>query len=217
MKAPKKYGQGTGSRWSSPDKEWLEHQYLVLRKSINAIHVETGAHWETVTEWLRVVGIPSQRDARHRQSSGDESPSWKGGKWWGYHKQARLAMQQLPEIPKSCAHCGIDSREFDIVVHHKDGNETNNTLENLQYLCYSCHKIVHPEKNLVSKSLALARLTQDEVLEIRRLNNTGDWTPQKLAEVFGVHPQTIRDLLRRKTWTLLEDQDQRTKGEETCS
>lgn len=140
MKPPRLLMSGHG--WDPPDKEWLEHQCITLGKSRNALHLETGAHWCTVSEWLEGAGIPS-RDERLYQASGSDSPFWKGGCWATAHKQARQVMLEAA-IPKVCADCGTSIGY--IGVHHLDGNENNNALDNLQYLCKSCHKLLHPRK-----------------------------------------------------------------------
>lgn len=38
--------------------------------------------------------------------------------------------------------CGIDTwmnKEISLQIHHKDGNNRNNTIDNLQLLCPNCH------------------------------------------------------------------------------
>ena len=44
--------------------------------------------------------------------------------------------------PKLCAICGSDER---LQCHHKDGNPLHTDLTNLQWLCTSCHNLVHSE------------------------------------------------------------------------
>jgi Zn finger protein HypA/HybF involved in hydrogenase expression len=42
-----------------------------------------------------------------------------------------------------CQKCGCDGfwqgEPLHLQIHHKDGDNTNNTLENLGYLCPNCH------------------------------------------------------------------------------
>lgn len=45
-----------------------------------------------------------------------------------------------------CEHCGIDLKtatHYEWVGHHKDHNQSNNTIENLVLLCKKCHQIEH--------------------------------------------------------------------------
>ena len=45
--------------------------------------------------------------------------------------------------PYKCEECGQgpiwNGKELTLQLHHKDGNEKNNTLDNLQILCPNCH------------------------------------------------------------------------------
>lgn len=44
----------------------------------------------------------------------------------------------------ACERCGATLEVVPrLVVHHKDGDATNNVLSNLITLCDSCHKLVH--------------------------------------------------------------------------
>jgi hypothetical protein len=45
-----------------------------------------------------------------------------------------------------CEHCGKNIKHathYEWVGHHKDHNQTNNTIENLVLLCKQCHQIEH--------------------------------------------------------------------------
>lgn len=37
-----------------------------------------------------------------------------------------------------CEECGED-RKYTLIIHHKDGNRTNNNKDNLEVLCGNCH------------------------------------------------------------------------------
>lgn len=39
------------------------------------------------------------------------------------------------------------SMVYDLQVHHKDEDITNNDPENLKYLCVDCHSMVHPARD----------------------------------------------------------------------
>jgi hypothetical protein len=58
------------------------------------------------------------------------------------HLKARLIAAGLKE--NRCEQCGIDEwrgRPLSLQLHHKDGDGTNNTLENLEILCPNCHSL----------------------------------------------------------------------------
>ena len=48
-------------------------------------------------------------------------------------------------IPYVCSECGCDGnwrgKVLALQLHHKDGDNTNNELDNLTYLCPNCHAI----------------------------------------------------------------------------
>ena len=49
------------------------------------------------------------------------------------------------KIIYKCQKCGCDGQWqggiISLELHHIDGNNTNNTLSNLQYLCPNCHAL----------------------------------------------------------------------------
>ena len=58
-----------------------------------------------------------------------------------------------------CANCGCDGHwqggEISLEIHHIDGDNSNNELENLCYLCPNCHALTetYRGKNKALKSM----------------------------------------------------------------
>jgi hypothetical protein len=50
----------------------------------------------------------------------------------------------LKNLPNACNRCGYDKY---VVVHHKDRNRSNNSIENLEVLCPNCHALEHWAKS----------------------------------------------------------------------
>jgi len=76
--------------------------------------------------------MASAFDLRHSPDAG----------WSTTHYHARKV------IPNgSCGHCGKPNAKD---VHHKDGNHRNNTAENLERICRSCHTQAHRRKGSCS-------------------------------------------------------------------
>ena len=73
---------------------------------------------------------------------GENHKGWKGGTEDYWHRKAR----ELTNCPKG------------LVVHHKDGMNTNNMQENLAILCQSCHCRLHNTKKLSNLSPKLKEL-----------------------------------------------------------
>jgi len=151
MKAPKKQVTSGGMvRWISPDKEWLEHQYVTLQKPIGALRKETKAHWNTIQGWLRGAGIQLRTleetyAIQAQRVTGSKNPRWDGGYSEGYvHKLARRILEEAG-VPVECSWCSQGlvkgKRGGSIEVHHKDHCRDHNELSNLCYLCHTCHDL----------------------------------------------------------------------------
>jgi len=54
-------------------------------------------------------------------------------------------------IKDKCEKCGANDKRI-LCVHHIDRDRDNNKLENLQTLCFNCHRLVHLEINTSIKS-----------------------------------------------------------------
>lgn len=137
MKAPVRLdsSQGyQGTRWTPPDREWLEYHYVTLDKSASAIAQKIGADGATVRKWLREGSFTIRTQAY--ALSGRRSPLWRGGT----NKTVRKLLRK-EGVPEKCARCGATEGRID--VHHIDGDHQNNDPKNLQYLCWKCHWYLH--------------------------------------------------------------------------
>lgn len=54
----------------------------------------------------------------------------------------RVIIKRLGKLTH-CNRCGYKEQPKILQVHHKDGDRTNNTLENLEVLCPNCHMLEH--------------------------------------------------------------------------
>lgn len=61
----------------------------------------------------------------------------------------------------------------------------------------------HPERHVSGEDCNLTRLTAAQVREIRQLRAEG-WTYPQIGERYGVHEQTIGQIIRRVTWRYFE-------------
>lgn len=98
----------------------------------------------------------------------------------------------------------------DEVVHHKDGDKSNNDIENLELMSLSEHSRQHQLGNMPSEetrrklSEALMgrkstdrKLNDGQAEQIRELHKDG-MSNRKIAKMFGVSHQTINDLINGK-------------------
>ena len=49
----------------------------------------------------------------------------------------------LRQAGRNCKECETCSSDYELTIHHIDGNPFNNSLENLQVLCWHCHLLFH--------------------------------------------------------------------------
>lgn len=101
------------------------------------------------------------------------------------------------------------------IVHHKDGNKSNNDLSNLEVLQRSEHSKMHAKERFenaeaveqlrvkAKKNAALVYkknvLNRDQVAEIRALKGT--MTQMEIAKKFNVARCTINRILNNKAWS----------------
>jgi len=125
------------------DREWLFNQYIELQKSVKQIRRETGLGINTIKRWLRYFEIPL-RDIhddiirKQRGHTGNKHPKWLGKRNLGGYiytyfpehpcsnKQGYMAQHRI--VAEQILGRQIEKEE---VVHHINGDRTDNRKENL--------------------------------------------------------------------------------------
>lgn len=70
---------------------------------------------------------------------GPNHPNWKGG------LNAYRDMMLRSGLARICKRCDQKDERL-LAVHHVDENRKNNTMNNLIWLCYNCHYLIHKDK-----------------------------------------------------------------------
>lgn len=91
------------------------------------------------------------------------------------------------------------------VANHKNCNKADNRLENLEWVSqlYNVgHAIEHGHFffSPIGESHPGSKLTSEQVLEIRQLYDTGQYTKVALGQMFGVSDSNIRAIVFRRAW-----------------
>lgn len=88
-------------------------------------------------------------------------------------------------------------------INHRDGDKANNAVGNLEYLARSANLRHAYRTGLLRKDREhnpRAKLTSNQVGEIRALYARGGLTQVELARRFGVSRPTISDIVRCRSW-----------------
>jgi len=110
----------------------------------------TGSNCKRCPICRREHELESHRNRWHRtyvkkgyDQAGPKNNAWKGGSTPAYYQKKAAA------LPSVCARC---KKKPAVLVHHKDGNRWNSSLDNLERLCKRCHQLEHNcAANLPSK------------------------------------------------------------------
>lgn len=99
-------------------------------------------------------------------------------------------------------------------VNHKNLDKADNRVENLEWVTskenhdharkngvrFGCFQKNHKFGSRLGIEHNMAKLNENQVLEIRRLYNTNNYTQRKLANFFEISFQQISCIVNNKTW-----------------
>jgi hypothetical protein len=98
----------------------------------------------------------------------------------------------------------------DLQVNHKDFNLTNNTLSNLEWTTprENVDHFLDTGKRVGACTIKgeahhLSRLTEERVIEMRRLFDEGNHDCMQIANIYGISHSTALQVLKGKSWKKL--------------
>lgn len=113
--------------------------------------------------------------------------------------------QKLVHAVVMATFCGPRPKGMDI--NHKNGIRDDNRIENLEYATRSenhlhAYRVLgRPVVSNKGSKAGRAKLTESDVLEIRKRYAAGGVSQDSLAKEYGVSQHTISCIILRKNWT----------------
>lgn len=89
-------------------------------------------------------------------------------------------------------------------VNHIDGNSLNNEVTNLEW-CTSSENSIHAyttglRKAPVGELSGMSKFSNNEIIELKKIINSGLYYQHQIAKVYGVSQCTISSIKLGKTW-----------------
>lgn len=123
---------------------------------------------------------------------------------WGGKTNGKSNHTYQRRVHRLVAECFIDNPKDYREVNHIDGNKHNNCIDNLEW-CTRSYNVKHAfDHNLKTPSYGenngRAKLTKEQVLEIRKLYQNGDKTIYRIAKDYGMSWSMIKLIVNNKNW-----------------
>lgn len=158
---------------------------------------EDGRVWSHITnKWLSLRGSGKMNKIRIRKR-GYRTVALIDGKpgKYAYFYVHRLVAQHF--IPNPFGYK---------TVNHKDGDQMNNRVENLEW-CSLQYNLKHSKESGLThrgELSGMSKLTSESVIAIRRKHATGAFSYRQLGDEYGVTSGCIGSIIKRKTWNWLD-------------
>ena len=126
------------------------------------------------------------------------------GRGYFYVGLCKNGVEKNQKIHRLVANAFIPNPENKETVNHIDGIKINNFDSNLEWATQS-ENVQHSYDNGLQKAIkgskhVNSKLTEEQVLKIRWLYATGEYTQAALSKIFNVGQTIICDIVNRKRW-----------------
>lgn len=164
--------------------------------------------WKPVFGYEGLYSISEYGDLRRENSA----KGHKNGLYKGYISKkgyltaslTKNGVRKIIFIHKLVTENFIGPRPWNLQVNHKDTNKLNNHFSNLEYVTVQENKRHAFENNLCNAPKGInhhsAKLSEKEVLEVRRRYANKEISQGKLAKIYGVSLAAIRFIIIRRNW-----------------
>ncbi len=169
------------------------------------LHVKGNVMWKPIKNFEGLYEISSDGRVRslHKRNYHNILNTWDNGRGYLFCNLCKKGQKKKHGyIHKLVAGHFVDNPDTLNVVNHIDGDRSNNDYTNLEW-CDQSHNMKHAsEMNLIHKGEKCFRskLKNEDVLEIRRLNEEYGTKPKEIAEMFNIDSSHASRIINRKVW-----------------
>jgi hypothetical protein len=110
--------------------------------------------------------------------------------------------QNTKMIHRLVAECFLSNLDNKIQVHHIDNDVTNNELKNLEWVTASenvKYTLGYRKENRGVENNK-SKLSEEDVLKIRKMYGENNITQRELAKLFNVSQPNIKEIVKFRTW-----------------
>ena len=129
------------------NKEWLEYQYLALKRKVVDLAKEANVNRITINRWLKKHNIPSRKfskeilkkmsNKRMGQNTGENNHNWKGDNV--SYASLHTWVRKYKTKPNKCEDCKNPQEYLELA---NISGEYKRDINDYKYLCVRCHKIM---------------------------------------------------------------------------
>ena len=123
----------------------------------------------------------------------------------GYHHVSIYGIncRKTFKVHRLVAQAFIQNTDNKPQINHKDGNKSNNNYWNLEWNTDK-ENINHAIKTKLRNNKGIKncnhKLSEEQVLEIRRLYSSGNYIQSELAKMFNIYENHISLIINKKFW-----------------